>query len=241
MKLITYKNNLITYEDFLKKAINTEYIDGIIIPIMMTKDKKIIIFNDQISDINQREFIQKNTLQDLENNIIIKLDDFLNKLSFFKKRIILKIYPLYQVILNNENIQYFNELNKEYILEINNILTKYSFLNISLCSFNQILIEYIKNLITDIPIGLIILQEDLKYIDVNFYILATNMLDAIIIEQELSLGKEVMINAFSNSDLFLIKDYFFNKKNNIKNNIWHKLTFISTYPELFYELFSNEN
>ena len=74
--------------------------------------------------------------------------------------------------------------------------------------------------------------------DVDFYIIAPIMLDAIIINEQLQKGKEIMISSFSSNDLAIIDDYFNNKPNNIKNILFNKLTFISAFPDIFYRLFT---
>ena len=238
MKIITYKNNLITYENFLKKAQESNYIDGLIIPITMTKDMEIVVFDDQITGTQRTEILQNNTFNELQNSAIIKLEDFLNKISNFSKRIIINAYPLYQVILSNETIQYINEQNINYVNKINNIIKKFPNLKISLCTFSQPLLQFIKRIIPTKKKGLIIIQDDLNYMDVDFYIIAPIMLDAIIINEQLQKGKEIMISSFSSNDLAIIDDYFNNKPNNIKNILFNKLTFISAFPDIFYRLFT---
>lgn len=240
MKIITYKNNLITYEDFLKNANDISYIDGLIIPIIMTKDKQIVVFDDQITGTQKTEVIQNNTFNELKNSSIIRLEEFLDKMINFNKRIIINLYPLYQVILSNETIQYINEQNNEYINLVNEIINKFPKLDLSLCTYNQPLLQFIKRIIKTRKKGLIVLQEDLNYMDVDFYIIPPTMLDALIINQEIDQGKEVMISSFSSNDLVIINEYFIKYPTTLKNNIFNKLTFISAYPGLFYQLFTNK-
>lgn len=238
MTIITYKNNLITYEDFLKGAISNDYVDGLIIPIIITKDKQIIVFDDQVTGISRTEILQSNTFNELQNSAIIKLEEFLNKISFFHKRIIINVYPIYQAIINDATIQHINEQNEEYINLINNIIQQFPTLKISLCTFSQPLLQFIKRIITNKKKGLIIIQEDLTYADVDFYIIPPTMLDALIIDQELRSGKEIMISSFSSNDLAIINDYFYKNPSHLKNEILNKLTFVSAYPDLFYQLFT---
>jgi len=237
MKIITYKNNLITYEDFLKNARNYEYVDGLIIPVIMTKDKEIIVFDDQITGIARTEIIQSNTFNELQNAGIIKLRDFLTNINTFNKRIIINVYPLYQVILTEDSVQYINELNNEYINLINDIIQNFPNLKISICTINQPLLTRIKRIIVNKPKGLIITNENLNYIDVEFYIVPPTMLDALIIIEELNRGKEIMISSYSSSDMSIINDYFFKNQTALKSRIFTQLTFVSAYPELFYQLF----
>ena len=238
MKIITYKNNLITYEDFIKNTQNYDYVDGMIIPIIMTKDKEIIVFDDQITGISRTEILQSNTFKELQNSAIIKLDEFLSKISFFKKRVIINVYPLYQSIISDENIQYINSLNQDYITLLNNIINKFPNLKISLCTFNQTLLQFIKRIIVNKQKGLIVTQEDLNYMDVDFYIIPPTMLDVLIINEELNKGKEVIISSFNSNDMAIINDYFYKNPTPIKNIILNKLTFVSAYPDLFYQLFT---
>ena len=223
---------------FLKNTMKYDYVDGLIIPIIMTKDKTIIVFDDQITGIARTEILQSNTFNELQNSAIIKLEEFLTKISFFKKRIIINIYPLYQALLSNENIQYINEQNKEYITLIEEIIKKFPSLDISLCTFNQSLLQFIKRIITNKKKGLILSQEDLNYTDVDFYIISPTMLDALIINEELNQGKEIMISSFTSNDMAIINDYFYKNPSPIKKSIFNKLTFVSAYPDLFYQLFT---
>lgn len=238
MKLITYKNNLITYENFLQDARNYNYVDGLIIPIIMTKDKEIVVFDDQVTGTARTEIIQNNTFGELQKSAIIKLENFLKQISSFKKRIIINVYPLYQILLSDETIQYINEQNRNYITLIKEIISKFLQLNISLCSYNQQLLTIMKKIIVGRKKGLIVLQQDLSYLDLDFYIIAPTMLDALIIDEQLNRGKEVMISSFSGNDLATLNNYFIKNSTALKKQIFNKLTFISAYPELFNQLFT---
>ena len=241
MTIITYKNNLITYDEFIKNTQNYDYVDGLIIPIIMTKDKQIIVFDDQITGIARTEILQSNTYNELQNAAIIKLEDFLKRIQQFKKRIIINAYPLYQVVLTEDNLQYINEQNTEYINLVNNIVKQFLNLKISLCTFNQPLLKRIKEIIINNKKGLIVMQEDLNYMDVDFYIIPPTMLDALIIQEELNRGKEVMISSFTSNDLSIINDYFLINPSPIKNRIFNQLTFVTAYPALFNRLFLKNN
>ncbi len=236
MTIITYKNNLITYEEFLEGARNYSYVDGLIIPIIMTKDKEIVVFDDQITGNNKTEIFQSNTFKELQNSAIIKLEDFLEKIKRFQKRIIINIYPLYQVTLSNESVQYINEQNSEYINLVNNIIKKFPDLKLSFCTFSEYLLQFIRRIILNRKKGLIILGDNLNYSDVDFYIIPPTMIDALIIDEQLKKGKEIMISSFSSNDLAIINDYFNKNPNITKNILLNKLTFVSAYPDLFYRL-----
>lgn len=238
MKIITYKNNLITYDEFFKKTINDNLIDGLFLPIIMTKDQEVVVFDDQVTGINKTEILQNNTYNELKNTSIIKLDDCLEQISFFKKRIILFVYPLYRSILTEENIKMINEKNNYYIEEINRIIKNFPLLNISLCTYNELLLQKMKNIIYNRKKGLIVIQENLNYIDVDFYVIPPSMLDALIINQELSQGSEVMISSYTTSDMAIINDYFIVNATPFKNQILSQLTFVSAFPDLFKKIFN---
>ena len=131
-------NNLIqfTRED--------DYVDGLIISIIKTKDNNIIVY-DGNEKIFSSQLIQENNLDTLINTSFIKLDDFLKQLKDYKKRVILNIYPLTLITLSDETIQYFNEENTLYIMKIKEIIDKYPSINISLATSNNHLLQIIKN------------------------------------------------------------------------------------------------
>ena len=112
-------------------------------------------------------------------------------------------------------------------------------MDLSFCTSNQPLLQFVKRIIVNKKKGLIIVQEDLNYLDVDFYIISPTMLDVLIINQELNRGKEIMISSFTNNDMSIIYDYFIKNPTILKRQIFNKLTFISSYPDLFYQIFAN--
>lgn len=221
-------NNLI---QFTKEH---DYIDGLIISIIKTKDNNIIVY-----DVNEKivssQLIEENNLDTLINTTFIKLDDFLKQLKDYKKRVILNIYPLTLIALSDETIQYFNEENTLYIMKIKKIIDKYPSINISLATSNNHLLQIIKNNITTYKNGYILLQDNLNYLDSDFYIISPLILDVIILTEQLNKGKELMIYTTTTNDLAILSKFF--DKTKIKNDLFYRLTFITNYPEMFYNLF----
>ncbi len=221
-------NNLIqfTRED--------DYVDGLIISIIKTKDNNIIVY-DGNEKIFSSQLIQENNLDTLINTSFIKLDDFLKQLKDYKKRVILNIYPLTLITLSDETIQYFNEENTLYIMKIKEIIDKYPSINISLATSNNHLLQIIKNNIKTYKNGYILIQDNLNYLDSDFYIISPLILDVIILTEQLNKGKELMVYTTTTNDLAILSKFF--DKTKIKNDLFYRLTFITNYPEIFYNLF----
>ena len=221
-------NNLIqfTRED--------DYVDGLIISIIKTKDNNIIVY-DGNEKIFSSQLIQENNLDTLINTSFIKLDDFLKQLKDYKKRVILNIYPLTLIALSDETIQYFNEENTLYIMKIKEIIDKYPSINISLATSNNHLLQIIKNNIKTYKNGYILIQDNLNYLDSDFYIISPLILDVIILTEQLNKGKELMVYTTTTNDLAILSKFF--DKTKIKNDLFYRLTFITNYPEIFYNLF----
>lgn len=221
-------NNLIqfTRED--------DYVDGLIISIIKTKDNNIIVY-DGNEKIFSSQLIQENNLDTLINTSFIRLDDFLKQLKDYKKRVILNIYPLTLITLSDETIQYFNEENTLYIMKIKEIIDKYPSINISLATSNNHLLQIIKNNIKTYKNGYILIQDNLNYLDSDFYIISPLILDVIILTEQLNKGKELMVYTTTTNDLAILSKFF--DKTKIKNDLFYRLTFITNYPEIFYNLF----
>lgn len=235
MQIISYKNNIISFREFFDNAIKIDYINGINIPIIKTKDNKIIVFDDNMDSGIKNEILQDSTVNDLQESTIFTLESMLTALTNvkgFNKRIILNVYPLILPILSNETIQYINNQNIIYIESIKNVIDRYPNLDISLSSVNTNLLQEMKRSITNHNLGLIVDVDNPIYADVDFYILKPIMLDELIINQELDRGHEVMVSITTGDDLSLTYIFFKENSNKIRDEILLKLTFITGYPQV---------
>lgn len=150
MNLISHRGN--DDHDFLentKEAIldvlSKKYIDGVEFDVRMTKDKKIILYHNMLIKTNNNyEFILNKTFLEITkiNNKIITLDELLKNIKTNKILLI-------ELKCENDN---YNELIAKFI----NIVKKYNYLNIYICSFNYGLIKTIKNKYPHYKCGLII-------------------------------------------------------------------------------------
>ena len=235
MQIISYKNNTISFREFFDNAIKIDYINGVSIPIIKTRDNKIIVFDDNMGSGTKTEVLQDSTVNDLQETTIFTLESMLTALTNvkgFNKRIILNVYPLILPILSNETIQYINNQNIIYIESIKKVIDRYPNLDISLSSVNTNLLQEMKRSITNHNLGLIVDVDNPIYADVDFYILKPIMLDELIINQELDRGHEVMISITTGDDLSLTYIFFKENSNKIRDEILLKLTFITGYPQV---------
>ena len=235
MQIISYKNNITNFINYFNNVIKTDYINGLSVPVIKTKDNKIIVFDDNMGSGMSTEILQSSTIENLQETTIFTLESMLNALSNikeFNKRIILNIYPLILPILSNETIQYINNQNKLYIQTIKSIIDQYPNLNISLSSINTNLLQEMKRNITNHDLGLIIDQDNPIYMETDFYILKPIMLNEVIIKQELDVGREIMISIATGDDLSLTYSFFKENTNLLRNELLLKLTFLTGYPQL---------
>ena len=114
-----YKENTIEAVVF---SLNRDYVDGVEVDIMFTKDKEIVLNHDYIYNNLEVNNTNYNELK------LDRLDDLLKRLDTIK---------LILIEVKSE------KKDKEFITYLDMILKKYSHLNIALCSFNYRLIKYI--------------------------------------------------------------------------------------------------
>lgn len=242
MQIISYKNNITSFINFFNNVIKNDYIDGLSVPIIKTRDDEIIVFDDNMGTGTKTEILQNSTINDLQETTIFTLENMLTALTNingFNKRIILNVYPLMLPILSNETIQYVNNQNMLYIKMIKEIIDEYPNLNISLSSVNTNLLQEMKRRIINHNLGLIVDVDNPIYLDVDFYILKPIMLDEVIINQELDRGHEVIISVTSGDDLSLTYIFFKENKNKVRDEILLKLTFMTGYPQVLNSTLNN--
>lgn len=174
-------------KDALINCLNQDYIMGIECDIRITKDKKIVIHHNMlISDKNNNLFQIKNkTLKEIKkiNSSICTLEEFLKEV---KQNKILLI----EIKEESDNFDI-------YIINLFNLLKKFSYLNIYICSFNYKLIKKIKSKYSNYKCGLIIgYLMNIKNIDkkLDFFLYSYNYIDLI------DYNKEIFIFTINNKD-----------------------------------------
>lgn len=239
MKIISHKNIINDYSIFIT-TINNPIIDGILFDIWMTKDKRILVFTPKENYTNSIENIQISTYQNSKDFDIIPLEEILLKINKSNKKIILNLLPIISNTIYNSTLQNVNKLNEDYVFAVKSIIEKFPSINFYLCSAYDNLVYQLKQITPNKRIGFIINNLSTTYIDVDFYIFTVNVLNEQIINQQLSLNKEVMIYIINCTDMnTIIKNIKkLNTLGNINISSLNEVYFISDYPELFWNLFN---
>lgn len=240
MKIISHKNITSDYNTFIISTVSNPVIDGVLFDILMTKDKRILIFTSSENYADSIENIQGTAYQNIKGFDTIPLEVVLPKFIKSNQKIILNLLPIISNPFANDTFQSINKLNEDYVFAVKSIVEKFPSINFYLCSAYDNLVYQIKRITPNKKIGFVINNLSTTYIDVDFYIFTVNILNEQIINQQLSLDKEVMIYITNCTDMnTIMKD---NKKRSTLGTInipsLNKVYFISNYPELFWKLFN---
>lgn len=153
-------------------------------------------------------FVNVRNLQVNYNGEFIELNTYLQKLSEFKKRIILNIIPIDNTSTDIISIQ---KENKNYVNRIKEIVSNYNDLNFWYASTSTRMLYFLEQFFKNNCCGYY-LSDDLNYVDTCFYIFPKNKYNQEIITQQLVMGKYIYLLAKDSEELtFYI--------NNIKDNL----------------------
>ena len=240
MKIIAHKSIKYDYFTFLRENINNPKITGVAFDIVMTKDKKVIIYTPYGDYISTIDALQSNTYENLKNIDIIPLEETLRFFSRSNKKIIINLLPIVSPPTDEETLFNVNRLNEEYVNAVNIIISKFPTLEFYICSAYDNLVFQMKRLNHNYKVGFIITNLSTNYIDVDFYAFTTNMIDKKIIDQQLNINKEVMIYIINCDDMNMIMNNFSKEQfyyPNIKNT-FNEIFFINNYPTIFWNIFN---
>lgn len=242
MNLIAHIQNIYNTKEFEDLIFRNETIDGLSFDLTMTKDDKIIIY--AISSNNQVNIntLENSSLNELENFRIYELDTVLSylKQKKYKKKIFFQFIPLSHIPITEDTIASIRKRNYTYIKTTADIVKKYTTLNLYFSSMDYNLIYYMKELMNNVKIGVRLSFNNLSYVNVDFYEFPSNMLDFTLINQQLNLGKEVILVARTEEDLSLLVKAFKINTNSLVNQLFPKLIFNTNYPEILYLTFREE-
>jgi len=238
VKIISHKNIKYDYDAFFTATINNPIIDGVAFDILMTKDKKVLIYTPSENHISTIDTIQKSTYMNLKNSDIISLEEVLTKFTNSNKKIILNLLPIISNTLTSDNYIDVNKLNQEYVITVKKIIDKFPTLEFYLCSAYDNLVQQIRLINPTKKIGYIINNLSTSYIDVDFYVFTVNVLDEKIINQQLSFNKEVMIYILNCDDITTVMKGISKRimSGTINKIALNEIYFINNYPELFWKL-----
>ena len=229
MRIIAQKTDILNNEEFIKNATTKDYIYGITINVALTKDNKILTYlpaNIEAS-INT---IENSTYDELNN---------LNQKNY-NKLIYLNINPFKTGPLTDENIEETTRRMNLYLDKIKKIIDEYPNLKINLHSINRSLVTIMKQKIKNHQIGYIINNNDLNFIDVNYYIVIMNIFNDTIIDILLKEKKE--INLYISSDYYLsfVYNHYVGKKStHYRKEIFKDLGIVTSYPNIIYRTFKD--
>lgn len=240
MKIISHKNIKYDYDTFFTATVNNPIIDGVAFDILMTKDKKVLIYTPRENYISTIDAIQRNTYMNLKNSGIISLEEVLTKFTNSNKKIILNLLPIISNTLTSDNYIDVNKLNQEYVITVKKIIDKFPALEFYLCSAYDNLVQQIRLINPTKKTGYIITNLSTSYIDVDFYVFTVNVLDEKIINQQLSFNKEVMIYILNCDDITTVMKGITKRVINgtINKIALNEVYFINNYPDLFWKLFN---
>ena len=233
MKIIAHKSNLYNNKTFIEKVNSLERLTGVMLDIVMTKDKKVLVFSRVTNNKITINTIQNNDLSELIYYDILTLEDALTMLNNFKGKIIINLLPLNEALLV-EDYQKVVSNNLSYTEEVKKVTDKFPNLNIYVCSSSYNLLYQIIRIFINNKKGVILSENSGNYIDVDFYIFVPSMLNEKIMAEQLSIGKEVMLIMEGADDISIVINFLENNRNNKEN-----YQYITNHAKIFYYSFNN--
>ena len=235
MMIIAHKSNLYNNKNFIEAVNNLEGLTGVMLDIVMTKDKKVLVFSRVTTNKITINTIQNNNLSELLYYDILGLDEALTMLKDFKGKIILNLIPLNEALLIDDYQKVVAD-NLNYTEEVKKVVSKYPSLNIYVCSSSYNLLYQITKIFVNNKKGVILDENSGSYIDVDFYIFIPSMLNEKIMREQLSLNKEVMIIMEDADDITIVLEFLEDNMTNKDN-----YQYITNHAKIFYNIMRNIN
>ena len=233
MKIISLKENLYTGKEFMKIVDSLSYLDGISIDVTMTKDGHIILYSYNISNASSLNSVQNTTLSNIQTISVGTLEAFLNTIKNYPKKIVLHLLPILTPSISDDNIEALNSMCAYFINQVYHIIRKFPNLKIELATSSGRLLYYMKQEKKEENLGLIIRSDDLNYQDVDFYVFSAEMFDLQLMNQQLSMGKEIMMYLINSNEISIFMKVFEKEnRNETKQRIFDHIQIITPYPEI---------
>ncbi len=233
MMIIAHKSNLYNNKTFIESVNTLKGLTGVMLDIVMTKDKKVLVFSRVTTNKITINTIQNNDLSELIYYDILTLEDALNMLKSFKGKIIINLLPLNEALLI-EDYQKIVDNNLSYTEEVKKVTDKFPNLNIYVCSSSYNLLYQIIKIFTNRKKGVVLNEDSGSYIDVDFYIFIPSMLNEKIMAEQLDIGKEVMIIMEDADDISIVLSFLENNRSNKEN-----YQYITNHAKIFYYTVNN--
>ncbi len=225
MKIVASKNNLFNMDEFLSSNHSRDYVHGLFVNIVKTKDDELLIFDFVDDNFKDLLSMEEKSLQELYPKSIVFLEQFLNQVQSYEIK-----KDLYLNLLLNFNVIDPQEI-ENYIANLLVILRQYPDFSFHLCSRHQPLLTHLKNYDLNYPLGFIVSSGN--YIDVDFYIFSIVYLNAKILLEQHERNKKLMIHLESWDDLDFV-DNFFEEAKELPSSLVNQVHVIGTYPEIIY-------
>lgn len=230
---IAHKNKSLTVYEFLNKSLNNEYIDGINIDVVMTRDERVVYFTSVNTTTTEISQIQENNYSTIKQEQFLTLKELLEYIKGSEKSILINILSVYN--LNEYNLKEINRKNKQFIVNILKDIEAYSNKKFYLYSENNAIVKLLQNIKIkrkNIVMGLSVSEQNLNFQDVDFYVIKPNMISQEIIDVLFNREKEVMVNLIDNNDFIITLDSITPYKLEMLKSKYKSLYLINRYPEI---------
>lgn len=232
MKILYYGNIIYTPEEFKVNVLDQDYIDGIVLNTVMSKDGKMVVISfESIATIVQG--IENYTYQQSKEGNIILLDDALSTIRGMNKRLLINAV-ITPALLNYKDLD-------TYTTNLTNIINKYPDIDISVFSVNYAVIDNLKPKLLNNKLGVLLSAENANYMDVDFYIFPPILLNSVILNQQYNRNKEIMIFLQNWNDLNQMNTFFTNPENTsrISRQLMNDISVLTMYPRITYNTTRN--
>ena len=236
-KIISRKNNIYNNKEFIETTKNEEYkLDGIMLDIIMTKDEKLLVFSPITTNRKTFNTIQNSNLEDIKYLDVFFLEDALKLYHGCPRKVILNLLPLNETAIIDE----LPKLRKDYERYLDvlcEVLNSYQDMNLYLCSSSYHLLYILKRKEIKLQQGVILDINNANYIDVDFYIFTPAMIEQKIFQEQIKIGKEVMLSMEDCDDMTKVLHFVSNKE--VPNELKNQLVYIANHADVFYTIFCN--
>ena len=159
-------------------------------------------------------------------------------LKKIQKDIYINIAPFRTGPITNENIKEITERMNLYIDKIKEIIDKYPNLKIHLHSISRVLVTIIQQKIKNHRIGFVIHEQDLNFIDVDYYVMTMNAFNDTIIDLLLKENKEIILYIHSDYYISFVYNHYLSEKSTAHlQEVFQKINILTNYPEIIHKVF----
>jgi hypothetical protein len=227
VEIIYLKDEKTSMHDFLEEALTNDIITGVFLSGTITKDNIPVVLNPTFYEDTVGVNYTFAEIQQMEQYDVISLEEILNILASYNKKIVLNVLPIYLFDVTQENLEEIIINAREYMTIFKSVLDLFPNENIYICTPVQRSLFLLQEIIKNRKVGLVVTMFNLTYVDIDFYVFDIKMVNMNIIIQELNRMKELMIATITRSDIQMADQLFSTPENAL---ILDQLQFITDYP-----------